>query len=303
MTVSETTKEAGVGNGDGSARIEQGGTKPAVVLIHGLWMTPRSWEHWVARLEQRGYRVLAPAYPGLEVEVEALREDPSPIANVTIPETVAHLEALIGELDQPPLLIGHSFGGALVQILLDHGFGAAGVAIDSVPTEGVRIVPATQIRASFPVLRNPANRHRAVGFTPEQFHYAFTNTLSEEESAKVYDRYHIPAPGAWVWGGVLANLTPGHQDTWVDYRNDDRAPLLFIAGGADHIMPPAINKANAERYAKSRAHTDYHEFEGRDHFTAGAPGWEAVADYALTWATEHAPLAGGKMAVAVETTA
>jgi len=286
-----------VGNPDRAPGIEQGSAKPAVVLIHGLWVTPRSWEHWVARFERLGYQVLAPAYPGLEAEVEALREDPSPIARVTIPETVAHLETLIRGLDQPPFLIGHSFGGTLVQLLLDRGVGAAGVAIDSVATEGVRVVPATQIRASFPVLQNPANRHRAVGFTPEQFHYAFTNTLSADESAKVYDRYHIPAPGSWVWGGVLANLTPGHQDTWVDYRNDDRPPLLFIAGGADHIVPPAVNKANFKRYAKSAAHTDYHEFEGRDHFTAGAPGWEAVADHALNWATEHAPLSVQRAAV------
>jgi pimeloyl-ACP methyl ester carboxylesterase len=265
-------------------------TPDTIVLVHGLWMTPRSWEHWVARYESRGYRVLAPAYPGFEVEVEALREDVSPIEAVTVPGTVAHLQTLIEQLERPPILMGHSFGGAFVQILLDRGYGAAGVAIDSVPTEGVRVVPKSQIKATFPVLSNPANRHRAVPFTPEQFHYAFTNTLSEEESLAAYERYHIAAPGSWVWGGVLANFTPGHQDTWVDYHNDDRGPLLFIAGGEDQIMPPAVNQANAKRYEKSKAHTDYRELAGRSHFTVGQPGWEAVADDALTWATEHASL-------------
>jgi pimeloyl-ACP methyl ester carboxylesterase len=259
-----------------------------VVLIHGLWMTPRSWEHWVPHYEAKGLRVLTPAYPGLEVEVEALRGDPSPIEALSVPETVAHLEGIVRGLDTPPIVMGHSFGGALTQILLDHGFGAAGVAIDSVPTEGVKVVPVSQIRASFPVLKNPANRHRAVGFTPGQFHYAFTNTLSEEESAKVYERYHVPAPGSWVWGGVLANFTPGHQATWVDYENDARAPLLFIAGGADNIMPPSVNESNAKHYGKSNADTDYHEFPGRSHWTCGAPGWEEVADDALDWAVEHA---------------
>ena len=100
-----------------------------------------------------------------------------------------------------------------------------------------------------------------------------------------------------MWDGILANVTPGHQDTWVDYHNADRAPLLFIAGGSDHIMPPAVNQANAEKYEKSGAHTDYHVFEGRDHFTCGAPGWEAVANYALTWAEEHAPLSARKPSV------
>ena len=268
---------------------EQIADADTVVLIHGLWMTPRSWEHWIPYFERRGYRVIAPAYPGLEVEVEALRSDPTPIEAVTVPGTVEHFERIVSELENPPILIGHSFGGALVQILLDRGLGAAGIAIDSVPTEGVRSLPASQIKATFPVLHNPANRHRAVGFTPKQFHYAFTNTLSEEDSAAVYERYHVPAPGRWVWDGVLANLKPGHQDTWVDFRNDERAPLLFIAGGKDHIMPAEINKENADRYAKSAAHTDYKEFAGRDHYTIGAPGWQQVADYARTWATEHAP--------------
>jgi acetyl esterase len=259
-----------------------------IVLIHGLWMTPRCWEHWFARYQSRGYTVLAPAYPGLEIGVEMLRADPSPIAAITIPETVAHLERIIHELDNSPIIMGHSFGGAFVQILLDHGFGAAGVAINSVPTEGVLNLPLSQMKATFPELDTPANRHRPVGFTPKQFHDAFTNTLSEGESQQVYDRYHIPAPGAWFWDRVPANFTPGHQETWVDYANDDRAPLLFIAGGADHIAPPAVNRSNAKHYDKSSALTNYHEFPGRTHYTLGQPGWEKVADYALRWALEHA---------------
>jgi pimeloyl-ACP methyl ester carboxylesterase len=229
-----------------------------------------------------------PAYPGLEVEVEALNEDPSPIEALTVPAIVEHYEGIIDELDSPPILMGHSFGGVVVQILLDHGYGAAGVVIDSVPAEGIKVVPVSQIRATFPVLKNPANRHRAVGFTPEQFHYAFTNTLSEEESREVYERYHIPAPGNLVWGGVLANFTPGHQDTYVNFRNEDRAPLLFIAGGEDNIMPPSVNESNAKHYRHIESVTDYKEFEGRSHYTLGLEGWEEVADYALEWAEANA---------------
>jgi pimeloyl-ACP methyl ester carboxylesterase len=261
-------------------------TNPPIVLIHGLWMTPRSWEHWKERYERRGYEVITPAYPGLEVEVEALREDPSPIANLTVPETLAHLESVIRELDRPPILMGHSYGGLLTQMLLDRGLGAAGVAIDSAPPEGIHKVPLAQIKATFAVLDNPANRRRAVPFTAKQFHYAFTNTLTEEESDEVYERYHVAAPGRFVWGGFLANLEPGHQDTWVNFKNDERAPLLFIAGSVDHVMPASVNRSNFEHY-KSAAHTDYKEFEGRSHFTVGQPGWEAVADYALNWSNEH----------------
>ena len=226
-----------------------------IVLVHGLWVTPRSWEHWIEHYEGKGYRVLAPAYPGFEVEVEALNEDPSPIEALTIPGVVEHLESIVGELENPPIIMGHSAGGLFTQILLDHGYGAAGVAIDSAPAEGVIVTPVSQIRSLFPVLRNPANRNKAVRFTPEQFHYAFTHTLSREESDKVYERYHIPAPGRFVWAGPLANFTPGHQDTYVDFRNEDRAPLLFIAGGEDNLMPPAVNQSNAKMYRQLQCST------------------------------------------------
>jgi pimeloyl-ACP methyl ester carboxylesterase len=265
--------------------------KRPIVLIHGLWVTPRSWEKWITFYESRGHRVLAPAYPGFEVEVEALREDPTPIEKVTVPQTVENYERIIGELNEPPIIMGHSFGGLLTQILLDHGFGAAAVAIDSAPPEGIKVVPPSEVRALFPILKNPANRHRAVGFTPKQFHYAFANTLSEEESRKVYDRYYIPAPGSWVWGGATANFTPGHQDSYVDFKNDNRAPLLLVAGSEDQLLPPALQESNVHHYRHTKAITEYKEFEGRSHYTLGQEGWEQVADFALDWAVEKADLA------------
>ena len=262
--------------------------RDTVVLVHGLWMTPRSWAPWFEHCAARGVDVLTPAYPGFEVEVEALRENPQVIADLGVPETVDHLARVIEDLDHPPIIIGHSFGGTLTQLLLARGLGRAGVVIDSAPTEGVRVSPPSQLRSLFPAFRNPANRHRAVGFTPKQFHYAFANTLSLEEATRIWERFHVPAPGRWIWDyGLLANLRPGHQETWVDYTAD-RAPLLFIGGEKDHIMPPAVNRSNARHWARSPALTEYVELEGRDHWTCGAPGWEAVADLALDWAFEHA---------------
>ena len=155
-----------------------------IVLVYGLWMTPRSWEDWVTHYQAKGYRVLAPGYPGFEIEVEALREHPEMIASLTVPETVDHLAAAVQAVETPPIIIGHSFGGTLTQLLLARGLGSAGVVIDSAPTEGVRVNPPSQVRSLFPALKNPANRHKAVGFTPEEFHYAFTNTLSAEESGR-----------------------------------------------------------------------------------------------------------------------
>ena len=261
-------------------------TLPDIVLIHGFWVTPRSWEHWIERYEQAGHRVLAPGYPGFEVEVEALNADPAPIESVTVPQIIEHLEAVIGELESPPILIGHSAGGVFTQVLLDHGYGAAGVAINSAPTEGVKRVPLSQIRATFPVLKNPANRHRAVGFTFEQWHYAFTNTFPEDESRALYERYHIPASGQIFCGSALANIHPGPDDNHVDYDNADRAPLLFISGSEDHLMPPSIQQSNAKHYRPDLI-TEVKEFEG-PHLLPAWRNWEEVADYALSWAREHA---------------
>ena len=258
-----------------------------IVLVHGFWVTPRSWEHWIAHYEAKGFRVLAPAYPGFDVEVEALNADPTPIEKVTVPEIIARIEGIIRELDKPPILMGHSAGGAFVQILLDHGFGAAGVAMNSAPTEGVLVSPLSQLRAALPVLKNPANRHRAVGFTHEQWKYAFTNTFTEEESRALYERYAIPASGAIFWDSVLANLTPGPQEVYVNYHNDARAPLLFISGSEDHLMPPAVQASNARHY-KSNTVTEVKVFEGFSHLLPAQRGWEAVADYALEWALSHA---------------
>ena len=200
-----------------------------------------------------------------------------------------HLGDVVAELPNPPILTGHSFGGTFVQLLLDAGYGRAGVSIDGAGVKGVKALTFSEIRATFPVLKNPANLHRAVPITPEQFHYAFTNTLTEADSQGVYDRYAVPVPARILFQGGLANLTHDAATTY-NFANDERAPLLFIAGGEDHILPPAVQQENYAKNAKhSTAISAYKMFPGRDHFTCGAPGWEQVADFALHWALDPRP--------------
>jgi len=264
-----------------------------VVLIHGLWMTPLAWENWVKRYEQRGLKVLTPGYPGVEpgtAGVEALRRDPSPLADLGVREVFDHFCNLISELKTKPIVMGHSFGGTFVQLLLDAGFGAAGVSIDGAAVKGVRALPFSEIKATFPVLHNPANLRRAVPITEEEFHYAFTNNLSEEDSKVVYDRYAVPVPARILFQGGFANFTP-HAATTYNFANDDRAPLLFISGGNDNILPPVVQKENFDKNVRhSKALTAYKLFPGRSHYTCGEAGWEQVADFALDWAL--APAAG-----------
>jgi pimeloyl-ACP methyl ester carboxylesterase len=263
-------------------------TPDTIVLVHGFWVTPRSWEHWITHFENQGFRVIAPAYPGFEVEVEALNADPTPIAALTSTAVIDHLVSVVAELDRPPIIIGHSAGGAFTQLLLDRGFGAAGVALNSAPTEGVKVVPLSQIRSTFEVLKSPLNHHRAVGLSWEQWHYAFTNAFSEEESRALYERYHVPASGRILWNSVLANLEPGHQDLWVDYRNEGRAPLLFVSGSEDHIMPPKVQQSNLKHYKGKTTVTEIVEHQGYCHLLPAQDGWKEIADSVLDWALAHA---------------
>ena len=176
-----------------------------------------------------------------------------------------------------------------MQLLLDAGYGRAGVSIDGAAVKGIKALPFSEIRATFPVLRNPANLHRAVPITEKQFHYAFTNTLSETAAKAAYDRYAVPVPARILFQGGLANVTHDAATTY-NFANDDRAPLLFISGGSDHILPPAVQRENYEKNAKhSTAISAYKLFPERDHFTCGAPGWEEVADFSLRWALAPQP--------------
>ena len=260
---------------------------PTVVLIHGLWMTALSWENWINRYANKEYRVIAKSWPGMDIDIEQLRRDPSPIASLGVTEVVDYYEDLIRKLDSPPVIIGHSFGGLITQILIDRGLGAAGIAIAPAPVKGILFLPFSTLKVSFPALSNPANNHRAVPLTPEQFHYAFTNNLREQESLAVYHRYAVPGPDHVLFQAALANFNP-HAATAVDFENADRSPLLLVSGGNDHVSPASVVEANFKLYHKSEAITEYKEFPERTHYTLGQTGWEEVADYALEWAEDHA---------------
>jgi pimeloyl-ACP methyl ester carboxylesterase len=264
---------------------------PPIVLIHGLWLTPRSWEGWKERFEGRGHEVHAPAWPRMEGDVEDVRRDPSPLDGLGVTEIADHYAGIVSGLAQPPILMGHSFGGLITELLLDRGLGACGVAISPAPVKGILRLPLAQLRAAFPVLGNPANRKRTVELTPKQFRYAFTNTMSDDEAKAAYDRYEVPGPGRPLFQAAFANFNPNAPNK-VDSHNDARPPLLVIGNGADHTVPASVSKAAAHRLGKSKAVVEYKEYDDRPHFTCGAPGWEEVADYALDWAVRHAHAAG-----------
>ena len=261
--------------------------KPTIVLIHGLWLTPKSWKGWIDRYQRAGYNVIAPPWPGLSSDVEAVRHHPEVLKGLTIKKIVDHYERIIRVMERPPILMGHSFGGLIVQLLLDRGLGAAGVAIDSAQSAGVPVLPLSTLRSTIQILGNPFTFNSVVELSPEKFHYAFTNSLSDEEAKRVYENLAVPGPAHVLWEGALSLLNP-NSSSKVNYHNDKRAPLLFIAGSADHLVPPSINRANVKKYQGSAAITDYREFPNRDHFIVGEKGWEEVADFALEWSEKNA---------------
>lgn len=260
----------------------------AIVLVHGLWVTPLSWEPFRRFFENLGYEVIAPAWPGIKGSVAEMRRDPSGLHGIGAKEVVDHYANIIRALPEPPIIMGHSYGGAITQLLLDRGLGAAGVAIDSVPPKGILILPVSTNLALTPALLQPATYRRGTFlFTFKKFWKVFCNTLSEAEARTAYDTQAIPASGRAILQAALANFTPSATTT-VNFRNPRRAPLLVIGGGEDVIMPAALSRKIYRKHRASPCLTEYKEFPGRSHYIIAEPGWQEVANFAVTWAEAHA---------------
>jgi pimeloyl-ACP methyl ester carboxylesterase len=257
-------------------------TPTPVIFIHGLWLHATSWNPWVELFREAGYEPLAPGWPGDSDTVEESRANPDSIANHGIDDVVEHYTKIVNGLAVKPILVGHSFGGMIAQKLLGQDLAAATIAIDAAQIKGVLPLPLSALRSTLPVFKNPANNHKAVSLTAEQFRYAFGNAVSEEESDALFERWAIPAPGKPLFEAAAANFNP-HSPAKVDTANSGRGPLLLVMGGKDHTVPEAITKATLKQYRHSDATTDIVEFADRAHSLTIDHGWRDVADATLTW--------------------
>jgi non-heme chloroperoxidase len=253
-----------------------------VVFVHGLWLLPSSWDRWADVFRDAGYAPLAPGWPDDPDTVAEANAHPEVFADKSIGQVADHYAALIGRLDRRPAVIGHSFGGLFAQILAGLGLSAATVAIDPAPFRGVLPLPVSALRSGSPVLGHPSTRHRAVPLTPEQFRYAFTNALEEDEATALYEEFAVPAPALPLWQSAASNLNP-RTEAAVDTDNPDRGPLLIISGERDHTIPWALAHAAHQQYRDNPGVTDIVELPGRGHSLTIDHGWREVADTALTF--------------------
>src|SRR3954451_4102025 len=251
-----------------------------VVFIHGLWLLPSSWDSWADFFKQVGYSPVTPDWPDDPATVEEARANPEILAKKTLGQVADHTADVIGRLDRKPAVMGHSTGGLLTQIIAGRGLSAATVAIDPGPFRGVLPLPISTLRASLPVLRNPLNRGRAVTLTLDQFKYGWANALSEEEARRLYDSYHVAAPGVALMQMANANVNPW-TDAKLDPANPKRGPLLIIDGEKDHTVPWAIANASYKRQRRNPAVTEIVKLPNGGHSLTIDRGWREVADTAL----------------------
>jgi pimeloyl-ACP methyl ester carboxylesterase len=253
------------------------------MFIHGLWLLPSSWDNWTKVFEDAGYTALTPGWPDDPETVGEAKQHPETFARKTVGQVADHFEDVSRKLDGTPVVIGHSFGGLLAQILAGRGVSKATVAIDPAPFRGVLPLPVSALKAASPALGNPTNRHKAVPLTYEQFRYAFANAVGEDEAKALYDTYCVPASGAPIFQAAAANLNPW-TEVKVKSKNPDRGPLLIISGAQDHTVPPAIaNEAFKKQARNKKGVTELKEISGRGHSLTIDHGWREVADTALTF--------------------
>ena len=283
------TAEPSLITGHEQAQIERANAsgKTPVVFVHGLWLLPSSWDRWATAFEEAGYAAVTPGWPDDPETVAEAKEHPEVFAGKSVGDVADYLEGVVRRLETKPAVIGHSFGGLLTQILAGRGLAAVSVAISPAPFRGVLPLPISALRSSSAVLANPANRHRAVPLTYEQFRYAFANAVGEDEARELYDSYSVAGSGEPIFQAAAANFNPW-TEAKVDTRNPERGPLLIISADSDHTVPWAVANASYKKQRRNMSVTEYVELPGRSHALVIDKGWRDVADTALAFVARFA---------------
>jgi pimeloyl-ACP methyl ester carboxylesterase len=262
--------------------------KTPIVFIHGLWLLPSSWANWVDFFGQAGYAPVTPDWPDDPATVDEARANPDVLAKKTLGQIADHTIEVVDALDEKPVLLGHSTGGLLAQMLAGRGLAAATVAIDPGVFRGVLPLPPSVLKSSGPFLINPLTRHRALTLSFKQFQYGWTNALDERESRELYDEFHVAGSGIALAQMGNANINPWTQAK-VNTKHPDRGPLLIIDGEKDHTVPWAIAHAAYKRQERNAAVTEIVKMPNRGHSLTIDHGWREVAQQSLEFIERSVP--------------
>ncbi len=248
-----------------------------IVFMHGAFMTPLCWEHWISSFGARGYRCFAPAWPGRDRPVGALRAaHPDPeLGRLTLDAVIGRFAEAIDALEGKPILIGHSTGGLVAQILLGRGAAAAAVAIYSTPSGAVRPISRSYWRSNWGMIGPFADAGTPKAMTFEEFEQSFANSMPPEAQRAAFERYIVPE------SRKLARDARGAAGR-IDFAKP-HPPLLMTAGLADRITPARLSFNSFSRYRQRGSITEFRAFDGRDHMVVVEPGWEEVADFVADW--------------------
>jgi non-heme chloroperoxidase len=271
----------------GQIEAANAGGRTPVVFIHGLWLLASSWEGWATLFEEAGYAPVVADWPDDPATVEEARANPQAFAGKSVGQVAAHMAEVVAALNKKPAVVGHSFGGLIAQNVAGRGISAATAAVDPAPFKGVLPLPIAALRATLPVTRNPLNRGRAVTLTLDQFRYGWANAVDEMEAKRLYEEFHVAAPGLPIFQAAMANLNPG-AETRVDTGNPERGPLLIFTGEKDHAVPPAMSNAAFKKQQRNPGVTELAEMPNRGHSLIIDSGWREVADRALEFVKRFA---------------
>ncbi|GAA4479168.1 alpha/beta fold hydrolase [Rhodococcus olei] len=255
-----------------------------VVFVHGLWMHTSSWQPWLDLFSARGYIPIAPGWPGDGDTVAATREHPEKLAGVGLAEIAQHYRRVVEALPGRPLVVGHSFGGLIVQKLLGDRLVAGAVAIAPAQFKGVFRVPSAQLQSVAPILSRPGLRKKTWSHTPDTYHRTFANAVSREESDAIFEAHTVPGPARPLFQAALANVAGGPAK--VDTRTA-RGPLLLVAGGADRMVPEAIVRSEYNIQRRNTGATEFSVLPDRGHSLTVDERWREVADLALDFLDRH----------------
>jgi len=255
-----------------------------ILLITGAFVSNSGWDEWKSYYESKGFKVIAPAWPHKNGNAESLRlrQPDSLIAQLSLQEVVDYHSKIIDSLGEKPIIIGHSFGGLITQLLVQQGKASAGIAYHSVPPKGVLTLKYSFIRSLWSPLGLFRSNKKTFLMSFPQWQYAFTNGMEEAVQKEYYDKLVIPESRNVMWDALK-------KQGKVDFKKA-HAPLLFISGSEDHIMPASLNKKIYKKYKKlepSGSITEYKEFEGRNHLAMAQETWKEDADYILQWVSKY----------------